>query len=214
MNRQSACRWRAVPGVLARRVAMAFDPAFRLVGRRSGCGLAHRMAFYCQILLRRHPSRQRPGLCLRLVKQRRVEVRFCRKRLARSLSDEHDRYTYFTLGALMLFLALIRVVILPMQESPKFLMSIGKDEEAVAVVQKIAKMNGRTTTLTVERLRQAAAPWADGSPDAATTKFSVMERIKHSMSDLRGEHIRAIFSTRRLAFSSSLIILIYGLLGE
>lgn len=113
----------------------------------------------------------------------------------------------------MLFLALVRMLVLPMAESPKFLMSIGKDEEAVAVIHHIAKVNGVTSTLTVERLRKAAAPWADGSADAATTKFSVWERARNSMSDLRGEHIKAIFSTRRLAYSSSLIILIYGLLG-
>lgn len=123
------------------------------------------------------------------------------------------RYTYFCLGAMMLFLAVLRMFILPMDESPKFLMSIGKDEEAVKVVHHIAKINGVTSSLTVERLRQAAAPWAGENPAAAVTKFSTMELIKNSMSDLRGEHIRALFSTRRLAFSTSLIILIYGLLG-
>ncbi len=44
-------------------------------------------------------------------------------------------------------------------------------------------------------------------------KFTTLELIKHSFDDVRGEHIRAIFSTRRLAYSTSLVIFCYAALG-
>ena len=62
------------------------------------------------------------------------------------------RYSMYTLGAMMLFLWGLRFFILPMQESPKFLVSIGQDEEAVRVIHEVARKNGRTSSLTVERL--------------------------------------------------------------
>ena len=40
-----------------------------------------------------------------------------------------------------------------------------------------------------------------------------MELIKHSFDDLRGEHVRALFSTSRLAWSTSLVIFCYAALG-
>lgn len=110
----------------------------------------------------------------------------------------------------MLFLALLRVFILPMDESPKFLISIGRDAEAVAVIHNIARINGTTSTLTVDDLRVAAEPYFKlaGDGDQVTTKFSTWELIKHSMDDMSGEHIKGLFATPRLAYSTSLIIFI------
>jgi MFS family permease len=62
------------------------------------------------------------------------------------------RYSMYTLGAMMLFLWGLRFFILPMHESPKFLVSIGQDEEAVRVIHEVARKNGRTSSLTVDRL--------------------------------------------------------------
>ena len=44
----------------------------------------------------------------------------------------------------------------------------------------------------------------------ADVKFSTWELIKHSLDDFKGEHVRALFSTRLLAYSTTLIIVIYG----
>ncbi len=136
------------------------------------------------------------------------------------------RYTYFTLGALMLFLWVIRYFVLPVYESPKFLASVGRDQEAVdvscgqrdvlicQVIHQIAKRNGKVSTLTVEDLRLAAAPYLGDKEDGVLeTKFSTLELVKHSFDDLRGEHIRSLFSTSRLALSTSLVIFCYAALG-
>jgi len=126
------------------------------------------------------------------------------------------RYTYFTLGAHMIFLWGIRFLVFPVYESPKFLASIGKDEEAVIVIHKIAKRNGTTSSLTLEHLKAAARPYllaAGENPDKVEVKFSTMELIKHSVDDFRGKNIRNLFCTKRLAWSTSLVILVWALIG-
>ncbi|KAJ6618206.1 major facilitator superfamily domain-containing protein [Mycena sp. CBHHK59/15] len=124
------------------------------------------------------------------------------------------RYSYYTMGAMMLFLAIIRVFLLPMDESPKFLISIGRDQEAVDVVHRIAKKNKKVSTLTVQDLYDAAGPYIDPeSSDVPVTRFSTWGLIRNSLDDLSGENVKGLFCTPRLAYSSSLIIFIYGALG-
>ncbi|KAM0746089.1 MFS general substrate transporter [Meredithblackwellia eburnea MCA 4105] len=125
------------------------------------------------------------------------------------------RYSYYTLGAMMLFLATLRVFVLPMDETPKYLVSIGRDRDAVDVVHKIAKMNGKTSSLTVADLHDAAVPYFrfDGDGDQVTTKFSPLQLAINSIRQIDGEHIRALFKTRRLAYSTSLILFCYASLG-
>ena len=62
------------------------------------------------------------------------------------------RYTLFTLGAITLFIFVMRVVVFRFQESPKFLLYRGKDEKAVVALEKIARFNGRQSTITIDML--------------------------------------------------------------
>jgi hypothetical protein len=101
-------------------------------------------------------------------------------------------------------------------ESPKFLASIGRDEEAVEVIQSIAKRNGVHSSLTIEDLRTAAAPYLDEddvSVGTVQTKLSTLELVKHSFDDVSGEHVKSLFSTPRLAWSTSLVIFCYAAIG-
>lgn len=70
-----------------------------------------------------------------------------------------------------------------MDESPKFLISIGRDAEAVDVVHAVAKANGTTSSLTVEHLRDAAAPYCKKEGDGVqeTNQFSTWGLIKNSI---------------------------------
>jgi len=107
-------------------------------------------------------------------------------------------------------------LICPVYESPKFLSSIGRDEEAVEVIHKVAKRNGKTSTLTVEDLKLAAAPYLDvdeASIITAQTKLSTFELIKHSFDDVSGENLKSLFSTKRLAWSTSLVVFCYAAVG-
>ena len=60
------------------------------------------------------------------------------------------RYTLFTLGAITLFIFIMRVVVFRFQESPKFLLYRGRDEKAIIVLHKIAKFNGRQSNITID----------------------------------------------------------------
>src|SRR5437016_4033398 len=61
------------------------------------------------------------------------------------------RYYCFTTGGLILFLWTVRFM-MPLLESPRYLVGKGQDMEAVKVVHKLAKINGKTSSLTVEQL--------------------------------------------------------------
>ncbi|RDX40469.1 MFS general substrate transporter [Lentinus brumalis] len=118
------------------------------------------------------------------------------------------RYLLFALGGMTLFLWAIRFFIFPLEESPRFLVGRGRDEEAVAVIQRIAKFNGRECSLTVDQLRAAG--------DAANARVMEGER-KHKIlsesSEFSVKHVRALFATPKLAWSTSLLIALWGIIG-
>ena len=111
----------------------------------------------------------------------------------------------------MLFLWSIRFFICPVYESPKFLVSVGQDDEAVKVIHMIAKRNGTQSSLTLEHLHNAASKY--GNEAGVQTRFATWELVKNSFKHLEGKHIKGLFATRRLAWSTSLIIFCYGSLG-
>lgn len=57
------------------------------------------------------------------------------------------RYLMFTVGAITLGIFLLRTVVFRFKESPKFLVYRGRDDKALAVLQHIARYNGRECTL-------------------------------------------------------------------
>jgi MFS family permease len=62
------------------------------------------------------------------------------------------RYLMFTIGALTLGVFLVRFVVFNFKESPKFLVFRERDDEAIEVLQHIAKVNKRTCELRKEDL--------------------------------------------------------------
>lgn len=127
------------------------------------------------------------------------------------------RYSYYTLGAMMLFLWFGRMFILPVYESPKFLITIGKDNEAVDVINKVAKRNGSPVRITIDDLKRAAEPYLTLEEkergEIPETKFSIFELLRNSVSELSLSHVKPLFATRRLAYSTSLIVACYGAVG-
>ncbi|KAF2727885.1 MFS general substrate transporter [Polyplosphaeria fusca] len=63
------------------------------------------------------------------------------------------RYLLYTLGAITLLVFFLRFVVFTFQESPKFLVYRGKDAQAIKVLDAVAKKNGRTNGLTLEKLQ-------------------------------------------------------------
>jgi MFS family permease len=81
----------------------------------------------------------------------------------------------------------------------------GRDQEAIAVLEHIARRNGKTISLKVEDLNRIS--------ESSNARPSLGEIIRRSFTDVSFSHIRPLFSTRRLAINTTFIILIWGLIG-
>jgi hypothetical protein len=67
---------------------------------------------------------------------------------------------------------ILRFVVFDLQESAKYLVAKGYDEEAIKVLTHIAKKNGKTITLTVEDLQNVSGE------KKTEVKFTSMELVK------------------------------------
>lgn len=122
------------------------------------------------------------------------------------------RYFVITMGGLMLVLWGIRFFVFHLHESPKYLMGRGRDAEAVEVVHKVAAYNGKTSNLTLEDLTKF-----DQEPDAVeghkALDTSTKAAVQRNVEKFSANHIKSLFRTRTLAISTSLIILIWAIIG-
>ncbi|KAK7046014.1 hypothetical protein VNI00_007009 [Paramarasmius palmivorus] len=120
------------------------------------------------------------------------------------------RYLLFTLGGLTLLLWGLRFFVFKLFESPRFLVGIGKDAEAVEVIHQVAKYNNKISSLTVEQLENA------GRVDLGQTHKSKVEgerKVLSKTSVFGLDHIKALFRTKKLAFTTSLLISLWGIIG-
>ena len=100
------------------------------------------------------------------------------------------------LGGITLIMWTLRFFFFDLVESPRYLIGKGKDAEAVAVIHKIAAYNSKTSSLTLEHLTSIVD---DG-------RRGILTRTSNFTSD----HIKALFATKKMAYSTSLLILIWG----
>lgn len=112
------------------------------------------------------------------------------------------------MGGLMMFLWGIRFFLFKLYESPKYLMGRGKDEQAVAVVHKIAAYNGKTSSLTIEDLRASGA--FGGPKEALQMDTSAAGAFRRQVAKFDSKHVKSLFATRKLAYSTSLLIVLWG----
>lgn len=126
------------------------------------------------------------------------------------------RYFVVTIGVITFAMAVVRLFIFRLLESPKYLLSKGRQAEAVAVVHGIAYRNNKKTWLTSEildgvagdvsadetgarRLRQAAAP-------ASSALREKVRGISH-------ERLRPLFRTRTLGMATLLVWFCWASIG-
>jgi hypothetical protein len=107
----------------------------------------------------------------------------------------------------MMLLWGIRFFVFKLYESPKYLMGRGRDEHAVEVIHLLAEYNGKMSHLTLERL-QAAGKY--GEKEGVSQNTSALASVKRQLAKFKGDHVKALFATRRLAYSTSLLIVIWG----
>jgi hypothetical protein len=115
------------------------------------------------------------------------------------------RYLVLTLGAITFVMFLCRFFLFTLYESPKFLVSRGRQDEAVAAVQGIAYKNRTTTWLTEEVLNEIG-----GYPEENKKQsLSTIEIIKRSLERFSVQQVKPLFKTKRLGISSTYSSLIY-----
>ena len=110
------------------------------------------------------------------------------------------RYYCFTVGALSLFLWAVRFTT-PLLESPRYLVGKGKDEEAVRVVHELARINGKTSNLTVDQLLVV------GDKDSSERGL-VQGKGGFGYVSVAVRHFKGLFATKRMALSSAVVFLI------
>jgi MFS family permease len=108
------------------------------------------------------------------------------------------RYLIFTIGGLTILLWIIRFFAFPMLESPRFLLGRGRDSEAVASIKAVAEYNKKEVAIDEEMLNAAAR-----SVGGETEGGKVEGRYS-------AKHVRALFGTKKMAFSTVLLIAIWG----
>jgi hypothetical protein len=111
------------------------------------------------------------------------------------------------MGGLMLALWAIRFFAFTLHESPKYLMGKGKHDEAVDVVHKVAAYNKKTSSLVVQDL-QILDRLLDGTGKTITDNGGRSSMGTVSLTDMN--HIKPLFATRTLAYSTSLLIALWG----
>lgn len=103
----------------------------------------------------------------------------------------------------------LRFFVFNLQESPKYLMGRGRDEEAVTVVHRVAAFNGKTSNLTVAHLRNAGNLVGDTKDEpwmATSAKGAAIRKI----ATIDASHVKPLFATRKLAYSTTLLIILWG----
>lgn len=122
-----------------------------------------------------------------------------------SESNRGWRYIWFVNGGFVLLVAILRLTVIKLEETPKFLVANGRDEEAVEVLHKIASKYNRTCSLTIEDLQQCGETTYNKE---YVENPSFKESIK-----MMGKHIKTLFANKTMARSSTLLFVSWALLG-
>ncbi|WPG98919.1 Hypothetical protein R9X50_00171900 [Acrodontium crateriforme] len=119
------------------------------------------------------------------------------------------RYFVIAMSALTFIMFVARSFCFQMFESPKFLLSRGRQAEAVAVVHGIAYKNGKTTWLTEDVLNKIG-----GVPDTQSSeKLPLKEIIRRSLSKFSAQSFKPLFANRKMAISTVIIWFLWTSIG-
>lgn len=119
------------------------------------------------------------------------------------------RYFILSMGSLTFAMFICRFFFFHLFESPKFLLSRGRQAEAVAVVHGIAYHNKAKTWLTEDILNQIG-----GHPEATTTdKLATTDIIKRNLSKFSTQRIAPLFKDRKLAITTCLLWFMWTAIG-
>ncbi|KAL5428043.1 hypothetical protein PMIN04_000987 [Paraphaeosphaeria minitans] len=119
------------------------------------------------------------------------------------------RYLVLSLGAITFVMFLCRFFLFHLFESPKYLLSRGKQREAVAVVHGIAYFNKTKTWLTEDILDQVGGIDAE----VVTTKLSTIQIVKNSMGKFSTQRVSPLFKDKKLGLTMVLLWFQWATIG-
>lgn len=106
----------------------------------------------------------------------------------------------YTSGALVFAMSIARVTVVRLQETPKYRLGTGEDEELVKTLHSIAKKYNRPCSITVEKL------------EACGTVKTAHSESRYSFGESL-VHLSGLFSTTKIGISTVLIWLSWTLIG-
>ena len=108
------------------------------------------------------------------------------------------RYVIYTLGAINVVVFLLRFVVFAIHESPKFLLSHGRDQEAVQVLEAVAKSNGKDCGLKLRDFERA-----DIEDESASQSTGVSGRVQYTDKRYWKSKVRTKISSYKQLFQGT-----------
>jgi hypothetical protein len=102
-------------------------------------------------------------------------------------------------------LSILRVTVIRLEETPKFLLSEGRDDQVVRVLHGIATKYNRPCSLTLEQLEACGVTARQHASDDRRKRLFNLSEV--------GFHIRGLFSTKKMALSTMLVWFSWLLIG-
>ncbi|KAJ5214342.1 hypothetical protein N7449_001511 [Penicillium cf. viridicatum] len=127
----------------------------------------------------------------------------CSSSAAPGTCTYHDnmgwRYLHFTIGGVTLVLSLLRVLLIRIVQTPRWLVSQNRDEEVIQFLTKLSVKYDRQFDLTLEELRSEG--------DVKNTEKSVWSLFRIKV------HFSGLFRTKQLTWSFLVIMLNWFVIG-
>jgi hypothetical protein len=110
------------------------------------------------------------------------------------------RYVFYTTGGFILFLSILRIAVIDLQETPKYLLASKRDADLIKTLQYITEKYSRQCSLTLEQLEACG----EVSSTHAKKRWTVGEILAH---------IRGLFVSKKLTLSTTMIWLSWTVTG-
>lgn len=126
-------------------------------------------------------------------------------------AEQGWRLFVFTIGVVTFVMFVIRFFVFQLFESPKYLLSRGRQAESVAVVHGIAYRNGAKTWLTTDILDAVVDDLAP--QQRRPRRLSTAGIIKSKLAAFSGDRLRPLFSNRKLGRATAIMWFCWATIG-
>lgn len=115
------------------------------------------------------------------------------------------RYVWYTCGALVFIMSILRITVIRLKETPKFLLGQGRDPEVVELLQWLSTRYNRPCSLTLEQLEACGQL-------QTTHSLRGGRKINLWLNELL-IHLKGLFLTKAIGWSTILIWISWTLIG-